>query len=95
MEIAALLGVTRPSVHRMIEALKETGLIRRDGPLLFLTAQGREFLGHYKEDYTAFTAFFQKELGLSDMQAEDNAIALLGALCPKCRKALSNLLRNP
>ncbi len=94
VEIAAMLGVARPSVHRMMKALKKQGLIEQTGPLLCLTGQGRKTLALYRSDYEVFKAFFRARLALSPLEAEDNAIALLGALCPKCRQALSNFLGN-
>ena len=44
VELAAMLGVTRPSVHRMMEALKKQGLVRQNGSLLCLTQQGQKVL---------------------------------------------------
>ncbi len=84
VEIAALLGVTRPSVHRMVETLKKQQHICQVGALLLLTAQGQQVLDYYREDFHIFLSFFQKQLGLSTLEAEDNAISLLGAISPRC-----------
>ena len=92
VEIAAMLGVTRPSVHRMMDALKKQGLIAQEGALLCLTAQGQGVLAQYRAEYEAFLHFFQRRLGLSLLESEDSAIALLGALCPDCRRALADFL---
>lgn len=92
VEIAAMLGVTRPSVHRMMDALKKQGLIAQEGSLLCLTAQGQGVLAQYQAEYEAFLHFFQRRLGFSLLESEDSAIALLGALCPDCRRALADFL---
>lgn len=92
VEIATLLGVTRPSVHRMVETLKKQQHICQVGALLLLTAQGQQVLDYYREDFNIFLSFFQKQLGLSTLEAEDNAISLLGAISPRCRRVLSNFL---
>lgn len=91
VEIAAMLGVTRPSVHRMMEALKRQGLIAQEGSLLCLTAQGQGVLAQYQAEYETFLHFFQHRLGFSLLESEDSAITLL-ALCPDCRRALADFL---
>ena len=92
VEIAAMLGVTRPSVHRMMEALKKQGLIEQRGSLLCLTQQGQGILEQYRAEYEAFVLFFHRQLGISMLESEDSAIALLGALRPDCRRALADYL---
>lgn len=94
VEIAAMLGVTRPSVHRMMESLKKQGLIVQEGALLRLTAQGQGILQQYQAEYETFLFFFHRRLGFSSLESEDSAIALLGALCPDCRRALADFLEK-
>jgi Mn-dependent DtxR family transcriptional regulator len=93
VEIAAMLGVTRPSVHRMMETLKKQGLIRQSGSLLCLTQQGQSVLEQYQKEYDIFLLFFHHSLGFSLLESEDCAIALL-ALCPDCRRALADFLQK-
>ena len=92
VELAAMLGVTRPSVHRMMEALKKQGLVRQNGSLLCLTQQGQKVLEQYQEEYDVFLLFFHRSLGFSLLESEDSALGLLGALCPDCRHALADFL---
>lgn len=92
VEIAAMLGVTRPSVHRMMEALKKQGLIRQSGSLLCLTQQGQSVLEQYQEEYDIFLLFFHSSLGFSLLESEDCAIGLLSALRPDCRRTFADFL---
>lgn len=87
-----MLGVTRPSVHRMMEALKKQGLIRQSGSLLCLTQQGQSVLEQYQEEYDIFLLFFHSSLGFSLLESEDCAIGLLSALRPDCRRAFADFL---
>ena len=76
VEIAAMLGVTRPSVHRMMETLKKQGFIRQSGSLLCLTQQGQSVLEQYQKEYDIFLLFFHHSLGFSLLESEDCAIAV-------------------
>lgn len=89
VDIAIQLGVARPSVHRMLSALAEDGLVHMEPrSAVTLTPVGREVAEGYDRQYELVYPFFSEELGLSPYDAEQAAVAALSSLPQVCIEAL-------
>lgn len=89
IDIAVRLGVARPSACRMLAAFSEEGLLSRDKSAgIRLTAQGRELVSRYEEEYKKLSRYFQSILSLSEFDARECAMALLVAAPDSSRSAL-------
>lgn len=77
-ELAARLGVAKPSAHAMVRALCEAGLAetQRYGAV-FLTDEGRETAARYAACYEPLWRRFSGELGLSEETSRAAACAVL------------------
>lgn len=80
--IADRIGVSRPSVHKMMESLGKAGLIHKNGyGAVFLTEEGERMAGLYENCYTRL------KVRLTDLLPEDTdfsqaACMLLSVLTP-------------
>ena len=55
-DLANMLGVSKPSVHRMVETMKNTGLIDKDRyGKIFFTQEGQELAEKYSSYYDSFS----------------------------------------
>lgn len=55
-DLANMLGVSKPSVHRMIETMKNIGLIDKDRyGEIFFTQEGQEIAEKYSKYYDLFS----------------------------------------
>ena len=55
-DLANMLGVSKPSVHRMIETMKNIGLIDKDRyGEIFFTQEGHELAEKYSSYYDSFS----------------------------------------
>ena len=55
-DLANMLGVSKPSVHRMVETMKNTGLIDKDRyGEIFFTQEGQELAEKYSSYYDSFS----------------------------------------
>jgi len=58
-DVANILGVSKPSVHRMVENMKSMGLIDKDRyGEIFFTEIGEELAAKYSRYYEAFSRQF-------------------------------------
>ncbi len=88
--VAGALGVSRPSVNRMLGILAERGLVTKERyGKIALTEQGLA-LACRQLDYVRRLALRLPELGLdlTAQEAEEAARALAAALPPRCREDL-------
>lgn len=79
-EIAAKLNVSKPSAHRMMVQLTESGIIeipKRGCPCF--TETGIQLARQYTEMYRTILGFLVCELKMEHSCAEINTIALLGS----------------
>jgi Mn-dependent DtxR family transcriptional regulator len=74
VEIAESLGITKPSVTRIIKHLLEKGLIQRKGNLeIVLTSEGQMQAKHLVSRYDIIRRFLIEELGVDAHAATQDA----------------------
>lgn len=89
--LAQRLGVSKPSVHRMLGQLKELGMIEQDKRSVSkLTVKGMEIAGCFDAEYSVMLTFFENTLHMDAQNAKDAVAALLcsenGAVTELCRR---------
>ena len=78
VDIANDLGVTRPSVSKMMKCMVRMELIDPDYcEAVQLTEKGREIAENFNADYDLTYAFFRRILKLSPVEAKDHAFLFL------------------
>jgi len=78
VDIANDLGVTRPSVSKMMKCMVRMELIEDDYvEAVRLTPKGREIAETFNKDYDLTYLFFRKVLRLSTTEAKDHAFLFL------------------
>lgn len=78
--IAEALGVSRPSVHRMIDTLKELGLVQKSRyGMVFFTRQGQVLAEQYSIYYCIVCRYFAAVL-LEETDKKAAAFALLAEI---------------
>ena len=94
IDIANLLGVTKPSVSYTTKRLKERGYINMvpHGPIV-LTPAGLEVARRTLERHKALSAFLQK-LGVSDDQAEEDACRIEHVISHETYDAVCSFLKE-
>ena len=74
-DLAACLQVKRPSVSKMLTALREEGLIEKEYySTIRFTQAGARISNALYTDYLLLNAFFQEKLGVSKENARQDAI---------------------
>lgn len=92
-EIAKHLGVSKPSVSRAMNTLKERGLISKEsyGPVS-LTDEGIAVSRRIYENHKLITSFLSDSLGLSEKEASDNACRIEHVISDSMHKAIVDYL---
>lgn len=91
-ELAARLGVAKPSAHAMVRSLCEAGLAETERyGAVFLTAEGAETAARYAACYEPLWRRFSGELGLTEESSRAAACAVL-AQVPERLGALAERL---
>lgn len=81
IDIAEKLKLTKPSVHRMIEALSARGLVdKAKYGTVFMTEEGRRLAAQYAAYFNAVFHFLSQKLCLQPQNAQNAAIALLAEI---------------
>lgn len=81
VDIAERLGLTKPSVHRMMEALSDRALVQKvKYGMVFLTEEGRELSVRYAAYYDTICGFLVQRLALPSEDSGNAAIALLAGI---------------
>ena len=89
IDVAVQLGVARPSACRMLASFVEEGLLSREKAAgLRLTAEGRQLVSRYENEYQSLCRYFRDGLSLSDFNARECAMALLVAAPDSSRSDL-------
>ena len=80
-DVAQLLGVKRPTIHRSLEMLQQKGLIHKEpyGDIL-LTDAGREQAQRMERQRDDLSLLFSKRYGLPTEESVRAAFALMSAL---------------
>ena len=79
-DLAAYLGVSKPSAHRMLKQLQELGIAEtRDSRRYYLTREGCLLEDRYSRQYSLLSNYLRQELSLSGDAAQKIATALFFA----------------
>jgi len=80
-EVAEKMGISRPSVHRMMGQLAERKLITKERySFAMITESGEKTARKYRDRLGKISVYFVKEMGLKEETAQEVAFALLGGL---------------
>ena len=92
-DIAKRLNVSKPSVTKAMNSLKDLGLIEQEkyGPVS-LTKKGRAIARKVYENHKLITRFIEASLKLSPKQAEENACKIEHVISPEMLKAIEEYL---
>lgn len=81
VDIAEKLALTKPSVHRMIEALSARDLVKKvKYGTVFLTEDGRRLAARYATCFDIVFRFLSQRLSLPPEHAQNAAFALLAEI---------------
>ncbi len=95
VDIAEKLGLTKPSVHRMMETLSDRALVKkvRYG-MVFLTEEGRELAARYAVYYDTVCRFLSQKLALPPEDSRNAALALLAGISDERIENMCEIMRN-
>lgn len=80
-DIAGFLGVSKPTVHSMLEQLSKLALIKKEKySVLELTEHGESVAKLYADGFMSFSLLLSKRLNLPEKNADEGALAILGCL---------------
>lgn len=92
VDIAADLGVTRPSVSKMMKCMVRMELVEPEYcEAVRLTAEGRALAERLNEDYDLTYAFFRRILRLAPTEAKEQAFLFLSDFPDTTVKKLSSI----
>jgi Mn-dependent DtxR family transcriptional regulator len=93
-DIAKHLGVSKPSVTKAMNSLKDLGLIEQEryGPVS-LTKKGRAIAKKVYENHKLITRFIEVTLKLTPKQAEENACKIEHVISPEMLTAIEEYLK--
>lgn len=95
VDIAADLGVTRPSVSKMMKCMVRMELVEPDYcEAVRLTTHGRELAEKYHSDYDMVYAFFRRMLRLTPAEAKEHAFQFLSAFPHSTVHKLSEVMQR-
>ncbi len=95
VDIAADLGVTRPSVSKMMKCMVRMELVEPDYcEAVRLTPHGRELAEKYHSDYDMVYAFFRRMLRLTPAEAKEHAFQFLSAFPHSTVHKLSEVMQR-
>lgn len=95
VDIAQTLGITKPSVHRMMEAMCDMALIvKAKYGTVSLTETGRALAESYAAYYTTIGGYFAGRLSLTPDEAGEAALALLAAVPGERAEHICGILRG-
>lgn len=80
-DIAGSLGVTKPSVHKMIIQLSKMDLITKEKySVIRVTESGRFFAQQYFDSFSLIYGFLSEQLNLPQDTAEEGVLAILSSM---------------
>ncbi len=95
VDIAADLGVTRPSVSKMMKCMVRMELVKPDYcEAVCLTPKGLELAEKYNEDFDMVYAFFRRILHLSPSEAKEHAFQFLSTFPQTTVHRLSDVMQK-
>jgi len=93
--VSTSLKISAPSVHEMLQRLKEKGLINFDKGTVCLTRKGRNHAKKIVRKHRLSERFLTDVLGLSWEDAHDEACKLEHAISDKVEDNLAQMLGQP
>ena len=94
-DIAEVLNVTKPSVHRMVKILCNIGFVQREKyGRVFLTEKGEELASRYASYNDTVYRFLRQKLALSPEKSKNAAFALLAGVSDEHIKNMCEILQN-
>ncbi len=95
VDIARMLGVTKPSVTKAMDQFKKQDLIRQEtyGPVT-LTEKGKAVSKKIYRKHQLITQYLEKSLGLSPDEASDNACRMEHNITGDMLKAIEKYLED-
>lgn len=93
VRIAEALGITKPSVHAMINTMKDMGIVKKDSyGAVFFTDKGLKLSKRYSEYFKLIGRYFSRFLP-NESDARSAACAIMAelpeesltAFCDRCR----------
>jgi Mn-dependent DtxR family transcriptional regulator len=95
VEIAEALGITKPSVCRLVKSLQEKELVMRNGNLeVILTSEGRRQANHLIGKYDIIRRYLIEELGVDAKVATQDACNMEHIISPDCLTSISRILET-
>ncbi|MBQ8181318.1 MAG: metal-dependent transcriptional regulator [Ruminococcus sp.] len=99
VHIARYLGVSRPSVSKMLRCLANSGLVYEDYcNSVVLTPEGRAAVGEIFSSYGEIYTFFHSFLKLPHEEAHEQALRFISEFpkdtCERLRKIVKNTVRK-
>jgi len=92
-EIAKRLGVSKPSVTKAMNLLKEEGLINKENyGTVTLTLKGREIAREIYSYHQLITKYLMHSLGLSEKTAEENGCRMEHVVSEEMIEAIKKYL---
>lgn len=94
-DVAGILGISKASVNKAINALKTMGCISHEhyGPIE-LTDEGREVAKNIYDNYKVCRKFLTAVLGVPEDQAQQEAHIMEHALSKETRKRLKKFIKK-
>ena len=94
VDVAAELGVSKPSVSRAMGILRENGFINMEkGGAITLTPKGLEHAGHVLERHTVITSFLENVLGVDPETADKDACRIEHIISSETFERIKNFNR--
>ncbi|HOQ07630.1 MAG TPA: metal-dependent transcriptional regulator [Clostridiales bacterium] len=94
-DIAQRLGITKPSVTKAMNRLKEEGLINKETyGHITLTEKGEAMAQKVYHKHCTIARFLEKSLGLSPDEAATNACRMEHVITDKMMQAIEAYLKN-
>lgn len=95
VDIANDLGVSRPSVSKMMKCMVRMELIHPDyGEAVRLTQRGRELAVQMNQSYDMIYAFFRRTIRLSTAEAKEHTFQFLTAFPESTSRRLAEVMRR-
>lgn len=94
-DIAAALGVSKPSVHVALHELERRGLVEHENyGEVFMTEAGKDASSAIRGRHDLLTAFLRDELGVSPPVAEQDACRMEHIISEETLEAIARRIRK-
>ncbi|MBE6349633.1 MAG: metal-dependent transcriptional regulator [Spirochaetaceae bacterium] len=92
-DIAAVLGISKPSVHTALHLLEDKGMIEHEHyGAIILTTQGKIKYQEIKDKHDTLKRFLIEKIGVSEKNAEHDACAMEHILSEETFEKIKALL---